>query len=263
MSNVADHSLGKEGTPPLIELANRDNVLVHVVIRESIGCCGHARNRVVTTPKLPFCDWLLEGEITTALYGIDLILLAGVNENYEPERRDILKMDPLPNVEAAYALIRRGAARRGIWGIETDRLVDRDIGSRLVTHTSQHDGEAVGITAKGFRPSTRKLTFVSLDTRNGGKTTTNHRKMVAVRLPSSSATPRSLAIKIAATVVTEETTDIRTGDIIGCGTERRGLYYVDEIAQKSIMMLATETAPQAAWLWHHRLGHPSAGYLKL
>ncbi|KAH6766312.1 hypothetical protein C2S52_017295 [Perilla frutescens var. hirtella] len=31
--------------------------------------------------------------------------------------------------------------------------------------------------------------------------------------------------------------DIRTGEIIGCGTERRGLYYVDEIAPKGVAML--------------------------
>ncbi|KAH6822460.1 hypothetical protein C2S53_007787 [Perilla frutescens var. hirtella] len=60
-------------------------------------------------------------------------LFAGVSEKYEPERRDILKLDPLPNVEAAYALI-------------------REIGSGHVTH---HDSEALGMAAKGFRPPNR------------------------------------------------------------------------------------------------------------
>ncbi|KAH6781261.1 hypothetical protein C2S51_006554 [Perilla frutescens var. frutescens] len=47
--------------------------------------------------------------------------------------------------------------------------------------------------------------------------------------------------------------DIRTGEIIGRGTERRGLYYVDEIAHKGTVMLATGTRSQAAWLWPLKL----------
>ena len=57
--------------------------------------------------------------------------------------------------------------------------------------------------------------------------------------------------------------DIRTGEIIGRGTERDGLYYVDEIAQKGTVMLTHGSADRKAWLWHRRLGHPSTGYLKL
>nr|GFA81936.1 putative reverse transcriptase, RNA-dependent DNA polymerase [Tanacetum cinerariifolium] len=51
--------------------------------------------------------------------------------------------------------------------------------------------------------------------------------------------------------------DIRTGWIIGQGTERDGLYYVDEVVQSSTMMLAHETTEREAWLWNRRLGYPS------
>nr|GEZ68832.1 hypothetical protein [Tanacetum cinerariifolium] len=51
--------------------------------------------------------------------------------------------------------------------------------------------------------------------------------------------------------------DIKTGRIIGRGTEKRGLYYVDEVTQSGTVMLAHGTTERKAWLWHRRLGHPS------
>ena len=40
--------------------------------------------------------------------------LAGINDTFDKERRDLLNQDPLPSVEAAYAAIRRKINRRGI-----------------------------------------------------------------------------------------------------------------------------------------------------
>ncbi|KAJ0521521.1 putative RNA-directed DNA polymerase [Helianthus annuus] len=55
--------------------------------------------------------------------------------------------------------------------------------------------------------------------------------------------------------------DIRTGKIIGRGTERQGLYYVDEVTRQGTVMLAHGSTDREAWLWHRRLGHSSSGYL--
>jgi len=57
--------------------------------------------------------------------------------------------------------------------------------------------------------------------------------------------------------------DILTKEIIGHGTERGGLYYVDEVAHKGHAMLAHETVIRQLWLWLRRLGHPSFWYLKI
>ena len=56
--------------------------------------------------------------------------------------------------------------------------------------------------------------------------------------------------------------DILTKEIIGRGTEREGLYYVDEVAHQGHAMLAHGTVTRQLWLWHRRLRHPSFGYLK-
>uniref|UniRef100_A0A3Q7F038 GAG-pre-integrase domain-containing protein n=1 Tax=Solanum lycopersicum TaxID=4081 RepID=A0A3Q7F038_SOLLC len=60
--------------------------------------------------------------------------LAGVNDSLDKEKRDILNLDPLPTIDAAYATIRREISRRGIMtGNSSLERGPSEIGSGLVT----------------------------------------------------------------------------------------------------------------------------------
>ncbi|XP_021819415.1 uncharacterized protein LOC110761277 [Prunus avium] len=58
--------------------------------------------------------------------------------------------------------------------------------------------------------------------------------------------------------------DILTKEIIGRGTKRGGLYYVDDFSMgkaHSVKHSSTWNDRQL-WLWHRHLGHPSFGYMR-
>uniref|UniRef100_A0A803KSV8 Reverse transcriptase Ty1/copia-type domain-containing protein n=1 Tax=Chenopodium quinoa TaxID=63459 RepID=A0A803KSV8_CHEQI len=52
--------------------------------------------------------------------------------------------------------------------------------------------------------------------------------------------------------------DALTGEIIGRGTERGGLYYVDEVAQQGNALLAYGSPKNQLWMWHRRCYDPIA-----
>lgn len=58
--------------------------------------------------------------------------------------------------------------------------------------------------------------------------------------------------------------DIRIQAIIGHGTKRKGLYYIDDVASGHVHHIQSRNGnkQKKIWLWHHRLGHASFGYLK-
>ncbi|XP_043806668.1 uncharacterized protein LOC122721806 [Manihot esculenta] len=56
--------------------------------------------------------------------------------------------------------------------------------------------------------------------------------------------------------------DIHTGTVLGRGTEKDGLYYVEEVSSTRSAHLAQGSSTRQLWLWHRRYGHPSSDYLR-
>ena len=58
--------------------------------------------------------------------------------------------------------------------------------------------------------------------------------------------------------------DIQTRVIIGRGTKRRGLYYVEDVVSGRVNQVrrSYNNKTKTIWLWNRRLGHASFGYLK-
>ena len=52
--------------------------------------------------------------------------------------------------------------------------------------------------------------------------------------------------------------------IIGHGTKKRGLYYVDDVVPGRVNQVRSghNNKIKQIWLWHCQLGHASLGYLK-
>ena len=58
--------------------------------------------------------------------------------------------------------------------------------------------------------------------------------------------------------------DVLNKEIIGRGTKKGGLYYLDDfnLGKKNHMHHQTSSYERQIWLWHRRLGHPSICYLQ-
>ncbi|XP_071741920.1 uncharacterized protein [Rutidosis leptorrhynchoides] len=316
--------------------------------------------------------------------------LNALDHKHDNIKRELLRLEPLPTAEAAYAAIRKENANQTILGAKTGTTSNSGIGTGLISSTSQDLDGVVLITRNQLRPNTNQFAYKDknkdkdqlectecgmkrhtrdqcfkvigypdwwADGHKKGKTavatvaatrgnpevnnsgaTTKGFWLLATEQPSSSGgkselgfgspTPSSPLIKINKIRVVSSPKsntsnqqdklgfespnsskmpkspksdgggadnmnglglglgythirlnpplpdnlqktpppflllDIRTEKIIGRGTERDGLYYVDEVTRDENVMLAHGSSDRQAWLWHRRLGHPSAVFDK-
>nr|GEW74089.1 putative ribonuclease H-like domain-containing protein [Tanacetum cinerariifolium] len=123
-------------------------------------------------------------------------------------------------------------------------------------HTAKTLWDALVITYNSERDKLKTFNLhssvsSSLATPIGGMMATRRATRIEERKEAKPSLPTPILIE----------KDIRTGAIIRRGTERKGLYYVDDVTRSGTVMLSHGTTEREAWLWHRRLGHPSTGYL--
>ncbi|VFQ73154.1 unnamed protein product [Cuscuta campestris] len=155
--------------------------------------------------------------------------LQAINEEFDVEKRDILKTDPLPSVEEAYAQIRREATRKGIMKGD-DGPSSGDVPSGL--------GSGFAATRARLR-SEKEIGGLTAE-RGGRSCLGSLGQWWAIKRPP--APPPSKRLKTSP----ESPWDIQTGKIIGRGSERNGLYYVEEFDHYGTATLAHGTVDRQA-----------------
>nr|GEY03054.1 ribonuclease H-like domain-containing protein [Tanacetum cinerariifolium] len=187
-------------------------------------------------------------------FGSRFKFLNGLDRKFEPIKREILRVDPLPTAEAVYAMVRKEAAHQIMLGVtnETHGIATGLIAGETDIMDWWTDGHKTA-SNKGAKKDTTS-TSPTANTRNSTKNSNDRRSeggFGGVAAVVGEEGEESFSVK-----GYQDGTD-------GRGTKRDGLYYVDEVVQSGTVMLAHGTTEREAWLWHKRLGHPSLGIAKL
>ncbi|GJU95598.1 putative RNA-directed DNA polymerase [Tanacetum coccineum] len=211
--------------------------------------------------------------------------LNGLDRKFEPIKREILRVDPLPTAEAAYATVRKEAAHQNILGATNNE--PQGIATGLIAGET----EGVGFVTKGYRRNDGKKKWVTKDDKSHLKCEecgmSRHTKEQCFRIvgypdwwtdgnkkgTKSAKTEKEKVPTTNTSSINKENTsdgrrsdggfgglaaagnkgvggdfsDIKTGRIIRRDTEREGLHYVDEVTTSGTVMLAHVTSEREVW----------------
>ncbi|XP_073262876.1 uncharacterized protein [Populus alba] len=212
------------------------------------------------------------------------IFLNGLDAEFEQIQGEILRKDPILDLEEAYAYVRRDAVRKA--------TLNNEIGASHAESSAMMAREwwdpAKAPRKQNSKPNTHALVAVAEHPSTKTMTSPTTKEEYVEEHPSpltneESANGTSSSVNGEGSIILTENinldSDIQTRKTIGYGNRRGKLYYLDltpaschqdsgrdKVAQAFSMNKSAanfeSTTNSEIWLWHKRLGHSSFGYLK-
>ncbi|KAL6315004.1 hypothetical protein AAG906_030836 [Vitis piasezkii] len=189
----------------------------------------------------------------------------GLDGDFEQVRGEILRKDPLPDLEECYALIQREAVRHASMKAEFDNLDTSTMVSHcfeIVGYLDWWDHNRDQRKKDSKKTSTTAIVEIKIEA--------NVAEKAFALVVATDYGDRSHLLDLPHKKLFPQPMDIQTRQTIGCGIKRGKLYYLDlqsKDSNKLRQALMTdgsegEKKKFEIWLWHQRLGHASFGYLK-
>ncbi|KAM1740938.1 hypothetical protein ACFX12_011118 [Malus domestica] len=225
------------------------------------------------------------------------IFLAGLDNKFDQIRGEILRMEPKPGLEIAYSHVKHESNRQGTVS-ESATMPE----ATVYKGRKKESSRASFTTSESFQDVSssdhvpKALNTSSISNSTSANTcnrswiidtgATDHMTSDASILHSLKTANQTFITSANGSIspVTGEDSlsltsslnldhvlvDLLTRAVIGCGTRRGKLYYLDlteecnnRLSQVHHVSRDESTRMKKIWLWHRRLGHPSFGYLKL
>ncbi|KAG8649481.1 hypothetical protein MANES_08G099122v8, partial [Manihot esculenta] len=177
------------------------------------------------------------------------LFLAGVQSDLDLVCREILNEEPLPTLDNAYSRLRGEKLRRAIHlPLPSPATAGSDLvgAGLLAKNRSDTDKSSLRDDKSGLKC-----------THCGGSRHTRDGCFKIIGYPEWWEENNIRKKKGKGQGAGNMATDIHTGTVLGRGTEKDGLYYVEEVSSTGSAHLAQGSSTRQLWLWHRRYGHPS------